>query len=49
MKVKEFIEGFNKASDKNSYVKNCLVTDYIDFERKVTITSNSFSIFFKNF
>ena len=37
MKVEEFIEEFNKSQNKEACVKKHIITDYINFERKVAI------------
>ncbi len=35
--IKEFIEGFDNAKDKEYYVKKHLITGYIDYEHKIAL------------
>lgn len=39
MKIEQFIEEFTKAKDKEACMGSHIVTDYIDFERKIAISN----------
>ena len=37
MKVNEFVEGFEKASDKGKYMRKHIINDYVSYEKKISI------------
>lgn len=37
MKIKDFIDGFEKARDKELFVNNCINKRYLDYELKIAI------------
>lgn len=37
MKVNEFVDGFNKANDKEKYIKKHIINTYVPYEKKIAV------------